>query len=184
MKSLIAGAFGIALLAVGGMATAQPPTTDAEPPVSSRPRAQKTDLPPDLTPARPSGPLAPRNTDPDRFEQPVALPPQPATPTRILPSNRIPAVGPTPVVMDFGMPLQVAQAAPKPDDMTIDQLLEAVENLRAQKAEMEKREQAMLKVLRQKAEKMNQRIGNLGGGQPPMPTEVAPVGGMYPNQSK
>ncbi|OWK35656.1 hypothetical protein FRUB_08219 [Fimbriiglobus ruber] len=45
--------------------------------------------------------------------------------------------------------------------MTIDQLLDAIDGIRVQKAELEKKEQAMLKILQTKAEKQKQRIEKL-----------------------
>jgi hypothetical protein len=47
-----------------------------------------------------------------------------------------------------------------------------VETLRAQKEAMEKREKAMLKALKQKAEKLNRRISNLDPESLPTPRYV------------
>lgn len=58
----------------------------------------------------------------------------------------------------------VPPPAGKPDDLTIDQLLDAVEAVRAQKAALEKQEQALLKVIGEKAEKLKARINKVGAG--------------------
>jgi hypothetical protein len=47
--------------------------------------------------------------------------------------------------------------------LTIDKLLEGIEALRAQKEEMEKKEKAMRRVLRRKAERLNQWTISLDG---------------------
>ncbi|MDY3559671.1 hypothetical protein R5W23_000682 [Gemmata sp. JC673] len=61
----------------------------------------------------------------------------------------------------------------KPEDLTIDQLIEAVDGFREQKAEIEKKERAYLKVLHRKAQSQKERIDGLGGdGQQAPPTLV------------
>jgi hypothetical protein len=166
VKRLIAATFGVGLVAC--MATAQPPekVPGPAPRAESRPTAVKTEV------IRPSRPVA---------VDPLVAPdlPAPARAADRIPAPTVPA--PTPTIppalaqMPYVVPVPVTPAAePKPDDMTIDQLLEAVESLRAQKEAMEKREKAMLKALRQKAEKLNQRIGDLDGEARPqvIPTPV------------
>jgi hypothetical protein len=61
----------------------------------------------------------------------------------------------------------------KPEDMTIEQLLDAVDGFRAQKAEIEKKEKAYMKVVHQKAEKLKQRIDNLDGDKTPPPPVIS-----------
>lgn len=68
----------------------------------------------------------------------------------------------------------------KPEELTIDHLIEAVDGFREQKAELEKKEKAYLKVLHRKAEKQKERIDGLGGAatnaQPTLlPGPVAPA---------
>ena len=46
----------------------------------------------------------------------------------------------------------------KPDDLTIEQILDTVETIREQKAELEKKEKLYLKSLRKKTEKLKERI--------------------------
>jgi hypothetical protein len=90
----------------------------------------------------------------------------------------IPAANPIPAGLPSPVPVQNApvEAAPKPDDMSIDQLIDAVEQIRTQKADLEKKEQAMLKTLRTKAAKQKERIDGLDVGQPPaVPTAIPPV---------
>jgi hypothetical protein len=67
----------------------------------------------------------------------------------------------------------VSKAEAKPDDMTIDQLLEAVEKFREQKAELEKKEQTFMKVLHLKAAKQKERIDSLGGAPQPVSPPAA-----------
>jgi hypothetical protein len=72
----------------------------------------------------------------------------------------------------------------KPEDMTIEQLIDAVDGFREQKAEIEKKERAYLKVLHRKADKLKERIDSLDGGTPPtlappnlVPSTYAPSSG-------
>jgi len=60
------------------------------------------------------------------------------------------------------------KAETKPDDMTIDQLLEAVKKCRGQKAELEEKEEKLLKTLIRKAAKQKEQIDSLIG--PPKAT--------------
>ena len=68
----------------------------------------------------------------------------------------------------------------KPEDLTIDELIEALDEFREQKAELEKKEKAYLKVLRRKAEKQKERIDGLGGGASGLPPTLIP-GPVTPN---
>ena len=56
----------------------------------------------------------------------------------------------------------------KAEDQTLEQLLDAVEIVRAQKAELEKKEQALRKALQKKMEKLKERIEKLDVGTPPV----------------
>lgn len=62
----------------------------------------------------------------------------------------------------------------KPEDMTIEQLIDAVDGFREQKAEIEKKEKAYLKVLHRKADKLKERIDGLGDGATPAPPSFTP----------
>jgi hypothetical protein len=63
----------------------------------------------------------------------------------------------------------------KPEDMTLEQLLDAVDGFRAQKAELEKKEKAYMKVAHQKAGKLKERIDGLDGVvPPPMAPSIVP----------
>jgi outer membrane protein assembly factor BamA len=57
-------------------------------------------------------------------------------------------------------------------EKTLDQLLDELTSLRAQKAEMEKKEQDLIKVIQQKALKQNERMRQLG--LPPAATGSSP----------
>ena len=56
-------------------------------------------------------------------------------------------------------PLAPPVASP---EQTLDQLLDAMEKLRTQKAELEKREQELLKVIQRKATQQKERMDKLG----------------------
>ena len=57
----------------------------------------------------------------------------------------------------------------KPEEMTAEQLLEKVKAIRAQKAELEKQEQALMKVLTTKTDKLKAEVDALSGkGHPPV----------------
>lgn len=64
----------------------------------------------------------------------------------------------------------------KPEDMTIEQLLDAVDKFREQKAEIEKKEKAYMKVVHQKAEKLKQQIDNLDGDKTTPPPVISTTG--------
>ena len=49
-----------------------------------------------------------------------------------------------------------------PPEPSVDQLLDKLEALRSQKAELEKQEQELLKIVRQKLVKQSDRMGRLG----------------------
>jgi hypothetical protein len=166
VKKRILLVLGMVLLVVSGMAIAQPQREGKD----VEPVAKDFDAP------RPA-PIGVGSRHPDR-PSPSAAPvivalPLPAaapaarsiTPTPFVPSDCLPPI-PTATVthaaIDFAMPIAPPTVI-KAEDMSIDQLLHWIETLRTQREEMEKKEKAMLKVLRQKAEKLNQRISNLDG---------------------
>src|SRR4051812_10277406 len=63
-------------------------------------------------------------------------------------------------------PGNAAPSVPGPADMTIDQLLDAVEALRAEKAALVLKEQALLKAIGVKVEKQRERLNKVGAGAP------------------
>ena len=69
---------------------------------------------------------------------------------------------------------------PKPEDMTIEQSIDAVDKFRVQKAEIEKKEKAYMKALQKKAGKLKQKIDSLNGtpevpGSPPVISNTGPA---------
>jgi len=54
-----------------------------------------------------------------------------------------------------------AHADPRPEDLTIDQILDAVDNIRDQKADLEKKEKFYLRALHRKTEKLQERIDRM-----------------------
>ncbi|VTR94706.1 unnamed protein product [Gemmata massiliana] len=80
-----------------------------------------------------------------------------------------------------GVLLSIPLPEPKPEELPIEQLLEAVKNLRAQKAELEKREQAFMKVLTKKTNKVKEEIDGLNGTVTPVapPAPVVPTTPSY-----
>lgn len=106
--------------------------------------------------------------------------PAPGVPTAPdLPPARgaVPAGQPLPALGEFR-----AVAVGKPEELTIDQLIEAVEGFREQKAEVEKKERAFLKVLHHKAHLQKVRIDGLGGDGVPslVPGPVGPSSNSIP----
>ena len=76
------------------------------------------------------------------------------------------AHGNQPITFPNGLPISNVQSVktdPKPDDLTIDQILDTVENIREQKAELEKKEKLYLKALNRKTEKLKERIERVQG---------------------
>ncbi len=86
---------------------------------------------------------------PDALIFPTPLPP-PSLPV----ASAIPKLDSTPPI--FTPPIAV------PPEPSVDQLLDKLEALRSQKAELEKQEQELLKVVRQKLAKQSDRMGRLG----------------------
>ena len=68
------------------------------------------------------------------------------------------------------------KAETKPDEMTIEQLAEALKNLRAERAEMDAREKAMVKALRKKGETLRQLIDSVIG-------DTGPSGAVVPGSN-
>jgi hypothetical protein len=115
-----------------------------------------------------SGLLLAKQTAPLLPPLPPAHQPPPATP-------ELPRAEVLPVVSLPSAP--VLQAAPKADDLTIEQLLEAVDRVQAQKAELEKRERELLQALRAKADRLRERLDKLGvGDRPAGPPPLPPAG--------
>jgi hypothetical protein len=101
--------------------------------------------------------------------QPVSQPSLPPTPQP--PAVQDPLVGHTP-------PRQPAEA--KPESMTIEQLIDAVDGFREQRAELEKKERAYLKVLHKKADKLKERIDGLDEVERSLPPGVNPAPSCRP----
>jgi hypothetical protein len=100
----------------------------------------------------------------------VEVPPAPTDPGMLPPPGAVPKRG------TVEEP-RVRSAEAKPEDMTIEQLLDAVEKFREQKSEIEKKEKAFMKVVHQKAGKLKQRIEGLDGVvPPPMAPSIVPGG--------
>jgi hypothetical protein len=107
----------------------------------------------------------------------------PAFPLDPTPGIAPPIANPTAPVKPALTPISVpasAPTSPKPEEMSIDQLIEGVENLRAQKAELDKKEQAMIKLIQRKAEKQKERIDGLDIG---APASGAPSAAVFPPQN-
>jgi hypothetical protein len=60
-----------------------------------------------------------------------------------------------------GTGIPSVKTEPKPEDLTIDQILDAVDNIREFKAELERKEKLYLKVLHRKTEKLKERIDRM-----------------------
>jgi len=86
-------------------------------------------------------------------------PPVGALPSPLLPGDGPAVVQPTPAVVQPTPP-----PAPPP---TVDVLIEQLTKLRAEKAELEKREQAVVKALREKLQEQKARLAKLGINEPP-----------------
>lgn len=75
-------------------------------------------------------------------------------------------------------------APPKPPaEKTLDELMDEVEKIRTQKAELEKKEQELVKAIQKKTTEQNARMVKLGIPQimpamPPIP--IVPIGGTTP----
>jgi ABC-type Fe3+-hydroxamate transport system substrate-binding protein len=98
-------------------------------------------------------------------QAPKPAPPAPGTsapaPPELIPPSGVPVV-------------PVAPAAPQ--EKTIDQILDDLERVRLQKAELEKKEQELIKEARRRLEKQADRANRLGvvpvPPEPPVPTTV------------
>jgi hypothetical protein len=88
---------------------------------------------------------------------------------RAIPATNVPTA-PQPAPQSVTDPLLpqpvLQQPTPRPEvplaEKSIDQLLDRLEALRAQKAELEKAEQELVKEIRRKMEKQSDRINRLG----------------------
>lgn len=86
---------------------------------------------------------------------------------------------PEPTPLGNPQPAPSTTPAPTPPaEQTVDQVLDALERLQAQKAELEKQEQALKDVLAKKLEKQGERVKKVGlkKDAPPKPRE-GPVTG-------
>src|SRR5579872_3238224 len=98
---------------------------------------------------------------------PVApAPPGLPTPAQSQPQVFVPTL-PAPVQSQPQVFLTIPAPAPTPSaqpakEKTLDQLLDELTSLRAQKAEMEKKEQDLIKTIQQKTLKQNERMKQLG----------------------
>jgi hypothetical protein len=97
------------------------------------------------------------------------------------PTSSPPAVAPT----DTIPPVSVAPAPPAnippsyvpvaSQELTVDQMLDRLQQLRAQKAEIEKKEHELLNAIRKKVEKQTERLERLGvTPRPPEPLPSPP----------
>jgi hypothetical protein len=86
-------------------------------------------------------------------------------------SNQPPAPVQQPVLNPSGWPVAPPAPAPK---RTLDQVYDEIETVRAQKAELDKKEQELVKEARQMLDKQTERGKNLGVVPPPPVTLPAP----------
>ena len=103
---------------------------------------------------------------------------------------QLPPGGPVPGIPPLGLPIAPTPisptsppVAPKPSaEPTLDELLASLEKLRGEKAELEKKEQELVKVIQKKATEQKVRMEKLGLSiQPAMPPiPIVPVGGTSP----
>jgi len=80
----------------------------------------------------------------------------------------------TPIVVPLGNPGSPSENPSSPEEMTVEQLLDAVEALRLQKIELEKKEQTMMKALKMKMDKLKERIGKLEPKEELLPPDGIP----------
>src|SRR5437763_5743531 len=101
--------------------------------------------------------------------QPPAVPPLPSPPVV---QQADPAPPPAAIRPPEGriIPPQSVPVAPK--EPTVDEMLDSLERLRAQKAEIEKREQELVAAIRRKIEKQAERLERLGVA--PRPAAATP----------
>ncbi|MBN9521459.1 hypothetical protein J0H58_23555 [bacterium] len=89
------------------------------------------------------------------YTQPAPRPAQVPEPARLIPPPGVPFTPPRPAPAD----------AP-PAEKSLDQLLDRLEALRAQKAELERQEQEVVKEIRRKVERQSDRLQRLGVNDP------------------
>lgn len=178
MKKQYLLAMATVLLAVGGISLAQQRPTAAQPAPGVTASAEYS--PPIAVPAR-------GFPDPSRPSIQAPLGQAPIVPPGVEVPGTVPIPMPAdqapprpPVSFQFQIPLTQPQpspavASPKLEEMSLDQLLDAVEGLRARKAELEKKEQEMLKLINRKAEEQKERIDRLNDGAPEVPTNRVPI---------
>ena len=114
-------------------------------------------------------------------QQPPAVA-APALPMPAAPAGHLTVAGPVPqaVQADERAALPSPAAAPeKPAAATIDQLMDQLERLRAQKAELDRQEKATIEKLQEAVAKQKDRLTKLGVVEPaPAPALVPPLGGV------
>jgi hypothetical protein len=69
-----------------------------------------------------------------------------------------------------------------PPERTLDELMDEVEKIRAQKADLEKKEQELVKTILKKASEQKVRMDKLGVNPNPVipPIPIVPIGGSFP----
>jgi TolA-binding protein len=92
------------------------------------------------------------------------------------PFARPPATGQSPIT---GLsPVTVRSVTPT--EKSIDQLIDEVEQVRAQKGELERKEQELLKEIRKKLDKQAERVNRLGTSSPPPTTPPTTPSSVLP----
>lgn len=82
----------------------------------------------------------------------------------------------TPVEVSPLLPFSTLEQSVAPQDQTVEQMLDAVDALRQQKAQLEKQEKAIIEQLNKKVEKQSERMRKLGiGSTKPLDTEPPPL---------
>lgn len=120
---------------------------------------------------------APTPADPAQYVPPGVKKEEPRAPTPDLPGpNNLPPAS-------VYQPIANPAVPPQPPEQTVDQVIDALEKIKAQKAELEKKEQALLDVLNKKLAKQAERLKNVGwkkeavpvSGPKQMPDNVLPA---------
>ena len=92
--------------------------------------------------------------------------------------SQVPRPGtiPPPGVPSFPSPLlSPSPPAPMPEP-TVEQMLDSLESLRVQKAELDKKERELVASINKKIDKQTERMKKLGLEKPPAAPPVVPVG--------
>ncbi|MBN9517366.1 hypothetical protein J0H58_02430 [bacterium] len=98
--------------------------------------------------------------------------PGPVTPMPVYPDFRV-QVAPTPVASTL---------PPRPAEKSIDKMMDQLDAVRAQKAELERQEQALVKEIRERLEKQGDRARQLGigSGATSGPAAISPSAAVSP----